>query len=264
MDRTEQLSETDYHLHPAIGSTQLKTILKSLGRFQFEQTIKRVPTKAMIFGTAFHFAVLEPKRFKTEVVEMPTFSGKGMYAAKDEWLTEHHGKIVISEDEMTACKNMLRALSQHPIATSLLVGGAPELSYFWTDKETGIECKARPDYRRHGGVLVDIKTTEDAALEAFSRSVLNYGYHISSAHYLNGVSQVLGQQFEKFIIIACEKEAPYGIQCFEIDFGTLEKGQELCKRALLKLKTAKDTNHFPAYNDSEIVPLNIPTYGFSV
>ncbi len=264
MDRTEELKEDAYHAHKAIGSSQLKTILRSLGHYKFEQEQVRRPTKAMNFGTCFHLAVLEPLRFKTEVVVMPEFRGTGMYAKKDAWLTENHGKLILSTDEMADCMMMLKAISSHNIASSLLVGGVPELSYFWTDKDTGIECKARPDYRRNGGALIDIKTTGDASLDDFSRAVLNYGYHISAAHYLNGVSQVLAQSFEKFIIIAVEKEPPYGVQVFEVDFGTLEKGQELCKRALLKLKVAKDSNRFPFYDEYSIVPLNIPAYGFGV
>ncbi len=263
MAKTEQLSETDYHLHPAVGSTGLKTILKSVGLFKWEQSQKRSPTKAMNFGTCFHLAVLEPKRFKTEVVVMPDFKGTGMYAKKDAWLTENHGKLVLSEDEMTDCKAMLKSISAHNVASSLLVGGVPELSYFWNDPETGIELKCRPDYRRNGGALVDIKTTGDASLEEFSKSVLNFGYHTSAAHYLNGVSHVLGQQYEKFLIIAVEKEPPYPCQVFEIDFGTLEKGQELIRRAITKLNTARTLDHYPYYSD-EIVPLNIPTYGFSL
>ncbi len=262
-DQALQMTEGDYHGHSAIGSTQLKTILKSLGLFKHEQENKRVPTKAMIFGTAFHLAVLEPKRFKAEVVVMPKFSGAGMYAKKDEWLTENHGKLTISADEMADILLMLKSFSAHSVASSLLVGGVPELAYLWTDPDTGIECKAKPDYRRSGGVIVDIKTTNDASLEEFSRSVLNYGYHVSAAHYLNGVSRVLGQTFEKFILIACEKEAPYGIQCFEVDFGTLEKGQELCKRALIRLKAAREVNYYPMYSD-EIVPISIPAYGFNL
>lgn len=264
MDRTELLNETDYHAHPAIGSSQLKTILKSLGHFKFEQSQKRSPTKAMNFGTCFHLAVLEPKRFKDEVVVMPEFKGTGMYAKKDQWLTENHGKLILTTEERADAMLMLKSISRHKVASHYLVGGVPELSYFWTDKETGIECKSRPDYRRSGGALVDIKTTQDASLEEFSRSVLSYGYHISAAHYLNGVSQVLGQKFEQFILIAVEKTEPYGVQVFEIDFGTLEKGQELCSRALLKLKTAQMADYFPIYNETEIVPINIPAYGFQM
>ncbi len=263
MDRSEQMSEVDYHAHDAIGSTGLKTALKSLGLFKYEQMQKRVPTKAMNFGTCFHLAVLEPKRFKAEVAVMPAFSGTGMHAKKDQWLTENHGKLFLTADEMADCLMMLKAVSAHNVAASQLVGGVPELSYFWTDPDTGIECKTRPDYRRNNGVLVDIKTTGDASLEEFSRSVLNYGYHVSAAHYLNGVSRVLGQTFERFLIIAVEKAAPYGVQVFEVDFGTLEKGQELCRRALTKLAAAKLVDHWPMYSD-DIVPLNIPAYGFNL
>lgn len=263
MNQTLELNESDYHAHKAIGSTQLKMILKSLGHYKYSLDHKRSQTKAMNFGTCFHLAVLEPKRFKTEVVTMPEFKGAGMYAKKDAWLTENHGKLILTEEEMTDCLMMLKSVSKHNVASSLLVGGVPELSYFWTDPDTQIECKARPDYLRHGGTLVDIKTTEDASLEEFSRSVLKYGYHISAAHYLNGVGQVIGKEFKKFIIIAVEKSAPYGVQVFEIDFGTLEKGEELCKRALLKLSIAKEDNYYPNYAE-DITPLNIPTYGFSV
>jgi hypothetical protein len=182
---------------------------------------------------------------------------------KDAWMTENHGKLVIDESEMADCMAMLKSISAHGTASSLLVGGVPELSYFWTDKDTGIECKARPDYRRSSGALVDIKTCGDASLEEFSRSVLNFGYHISAAHYLNGVSQVLGKEYDRFLIIAVEKKAPYGLQVFEIDFGTLEKGQELCKRALLRLKNAQDSGRYPIYPD-EITSLAIPAYGFSL
>jgi hypothetical protein len=263
MDRTEQLNETDYHLCPDVGSTGLKTVLKSLGHFKYRQDNPLLPTKAMNFGTCFHLAALEPKRFRNEVVVMPEFKGTGMYAKKDQWLTENDGKLVISADEMADLLLMLKSLSAHPAASSLLVGGVPELSYFWEDPETGVGCKARPDFRRAGGSLVDIKTTGDASLEEFSRSVLKYGYHISAAHYLNGVSRVLGQTFETFLILAIEKEAPYGCQVFEIDFGTLEKGRELCSRALVKLHDAMNTGNYPAYSQ-EIVPINIPAYGFGL
>ncbi len=263
MSRTEQISETVYHADPAVGSSGLKTILKSVGLFRFEQSQKRTPTKAMNFGSCFHLAVLEPKRFKDEVVVMPEFKGTGMYAKKDAWLTENHGKLVLSSDEMADCLLMLKSISAHNVASSLLVGGVPELSYFWTDLETGINCKVRPDFKRNSGALVDIKTTGDASLEEFSRSILNYGYHISGSFYLEGVSKVLGQEFDKFIIIAIEKTPPYALAVYEIDFGTLEKGRELTRRALIKLKSARDQNHYPMYPE-DITPIAIPAYGFSL
>lgn len=258
-----EMSEAEYHAHENLGSTDLKYLLKSPAHFKHYKSEVRTPTKAMIFGTAFHFAALQPAQFKTDVVVMPEFKGKGMYEKKDIFLTQNYGKIIINEDEIQTIYGMLKALASHKTARNLLVGGVSEYSYFWRDSKTGLGCKCRPDYRRFGGTVMDIKTTEDASLDAFSRTVLHYNYHLSAAHYLDGISHVLEQKHETFLIAACEKEPPYAIQIFEIDFGTLEKGRELCARALNKYKLAKELNNFNGYS-SDIVPLSIPTYGFSL
>ncbi len=263
MSRTEVLNEVDYHKHSAVGSSQLKTILKSVGLYKWQQCQPREVTKAMNFGTCFHLAVLEPDRFMNEVVTMPHFEGTGMRARKDSFMTENHGKLFLTAEEKADLLLMLKSLRDNSVAYNLLLGGVPELSYFWTDPETGIECKVRPDFRRNSGVLVDIKTTGDASIEEFSRSVLNYGYHISGSFYLEGVSKVLGQTFDKFCLIAVEKTAPYGIGIYELDFGTLEKGNELVRRALGKLHSANQLNHYPIYSEN-IEPINIPAYGFNL
>ncbi len=258
-----EMSETEYHAHENLGSTDLKYILRSPAHYKYYKSEKRDQTKAMNFGTAFHFAVLEPARFKNEVVVMPSFSGKGMYEKKDIFLTQSFGKVIVTESEIESIFGMLKSIAGHKIARSLLVGGVAEASYFWRDPVTGIGCKCRPDYRRFGGTVMDLKTTGDASTEDFSRSILNFGYHLSAAHYLDGVSSVLDQKHETFLILAIEKEPPFGIQIFEIDFGTLEKGLELRDRALLRYKNCLNDANWPGYS-SDIVPISIPPYGFSL
>jgi hypothetical protein len=186
-----------------------------------------------------------------------------MYAKKDHWLTENHGRLFLTEEEYVTCIGMMKSLSQNPITASLLVGGTPEVSYFWTDPETGLECKARADYRRKGGVLVDIKTTTDVSEAAFPYSVLNYQMHLSAAHYLEAATLCEGETFDRFVLIACEKNAPYPVAAYEIDFGTLEKGLELRNRALLKIKNASAKNNFDDFNE-EIKMISIPNYGFGL
>ncbi len=142
-------------------------------------------------------------------------------------------------------------------------GGRSEESFFWQDPETGLACKCRPDYLRTDRILLDIKTTENASLEEFSRTLLKYNYHLSAAHYLDGVSAVTGQHCETFLIIACEKSAPYCVQVFEVDFGSIEKGRELCARSLQRYKNSKELP-IPRGYSTDIVPINIPAYGFSI
>lgn len=258
-----EMSEAEYHAHENLGSTDLKYLLRSPAHFKHYKSEKRVPTKAMNFGTAFHYAVLQPTKFKTDVVVMPQFSGKGMYEKKDIFLTQHFGKVIISQDEIETIFGMLKSLASHKTARSLLVGGVSEASYFWRDPISGIGCKCRPDYRRFGGTVMDIKTTDDASLDAFSRTVLHFNYHLSAAHYLDGIGHVLEQKYETFLITACEKEPPYAIQIFEVDFGTLEKGLELRNRALNRYKECEKDKIFGGY-PTGITPLSIPTYGFAL
>lgn len=259
MNRMEQLSEIDYHNHSAVGSTGIKEILSSVGKYKRSQTIKKERTKAMNFGTALHLAVLEPKRFKAEVIAMPKFSGTGMYAKKDQFLTEHNGKIIITEDELADVHGMLKMILKHKTAPGYLVGGIAEQSYFWDFASQ--ECKCRPDYLQKNGTLVDIKTTTNASEEEFSRTILNYGYHISAQHYLNGVGEVAGRKLTEFLIIAIEKEEPYAVRVFKIDEGSLDKGQTLITMAMNKLAKAKKENYFPYYPEG-VTSIGIPAYGF--
>ena len=96
----------------------------------------------------------------------------------------------------------------------------------WRDPETGIECKGRIDYyvpaRR---CAVDVKTTEDARIDAFRRTVGRYGYHRQDAMYRDGLA-VVGEAIEHFVFLAVEKTAPYGIGIFSLDIGSVAKGRD--------------------------------------
>lgn len=258
--RVSGFSDSEYHRTSALGSSDLKSILRSVAHYEYKKA-HPVDKVAYNFGKAFHMAILEPKRFKTDVVMMPKFSGTGAVMRRDTWAIENHGKLIIKEEELEALEEMKKSVAHHKSASKLLIGGEAETSFFWDDPETGLPCKCRPDYLT--GVCLDLKSTQDASFESFQKTLLFYNYHLSAAHYLNGLSAVTGKLHETFLIIAVEKEPPHLTQVFEIDFGTLEKGRELCARALLKYKNAQVHGFTHGYSD-DIVPINIPPYGFSI
>lgn len=139
--------------------------------------------------------------------------------------------------------------------------GEAELSYFWQDKDTGLVCRCRPDFLRGGNIIVDIKTTADAEPKAFSKQIANLNYHLSAAFYLDGVTAVTGEKYDKFIIIAVEKEPPYGVSVHLLDEGTIDAGRFLYKKALKKLKECKDKDEWQGYPD-EILSTAIPAWAF--
>ena len=127
---------------------------------------------------------------------------------------------------------------------------------FWEDEETGLQCKCRPDIWA-GKVIVDLKTTEDASPEGFSRSIQTYGYGIQAAHYLAGAGS--GSGADAFIFVAVEKKAPYAVAVYELDPLSLEIC-ETKRRALLEYwANCREADMYPAYSD-ECQLISLPAW----
>ena len=72
------LSNSDYHRHPAIGSSGLKLLNRSplhyWAAYLDPDRERRDPTPAMLRGTAWHAAVFEPEKFAAEFAAKPDIS----------------------------------------------------------------------------------------------------------------------------------------------------------------------------------------------
>ena len=255
------MTSDEYHAHPAVGSSSLKPMLRSPAHYWAQLNAKHEPTPAMELGTAIHEAILEPNLFAANAIVMPKFEGTGSRAAKDQWLMANAGKRVLKQDDYDMIQNILGTIAHNRMVSQLLSGGAAEESYFWQDPDTGIVCKCRPDYLRQGHIIVDVKSTVDASTDGFPTQMARLKYHLSAAMYLDGVSAVLGQKFDQFLILAIEKEPPYAMAVHLLDQGTIDAGRLLYKRALAKLKECRETKHYPAYGE-KIITSSLPAWAF--
>ena len=240
-----------YHAHKAVSNSLISKILKSPAhaRAYLDGTTNE-QTPAMVFGTAFHMAVLEPLKFNGQysVFDMDGRTKEGK-AAKQAMLDA--GQTIISSADWDTIQGMCASILRHPIASALLTDGVSELSYFWTDEDTGIECKCRPD--SINGHIVDLKSTEDASPEGFSRSVAGYGYHRQAAHYMAGTGA------DSFYFVAVEKKAPFAVAVYELDALALDQGRRDVRRALDYWKDCTTADMFPGYQE-EIVTLGLPMW----
>ncbi|CAB1369015.1 protein of unknown function [Denitratisoma oestradiolicum] len=184
---------TQYHAEKAIGHSGIVKMLKSPAHLREYLDHPHQPTPAMAFGTAVHTYVLEQDRFAEEFVVAEKFDrrtkeGKEAAARFEE---ANQGKIVITSEEMSTLTLVQRAVFAHQGAAQLLSVGDAELSAFWTDADTGLNCKCRPDWF-NGDAIVDLKTCVDASSSGFSKSIANFGYDIQTAYYVgrdwNGTS----------------------------------------------------------------------------
>ena len=228
-------------------------------RAALEQPRKRTP--AMAFGAAVHAAVLEPEKFSRYYREAPaqdkrTKAGRLAYEA-----AETAGHILLREEELHAILLMRDAIRAHPFASILLApeDGEAEVSISWVDEETGVPCRARPDFLNHAhNVCVDLKTAENASMGAFSRACAQYRYHVQAQMYLSGASAA-GVNAQTFIFVVVETDAPWACACYELSPDDLQLGGTLYRVGLRIYRQCLETGVYPGYPE-EIRVLELPQW----
>lgn len=262
------LSNNAYHAMPELSSTQIKDVLRTPAHFYAKHLAidkkTHAPTQTMLLGTVVHTLVLESDKFEAEYAisekfDRRTKQGKLDAAAFDE---ANSSKTVIDSDLYDQAKLMADSILKHPVARLLkLPAMIPEASIFYTDAETDLDCRIRPDYHLPPceqfphGLIVDLKTTDNASYNAFNRTIINFGYHISAAMYCDGFMQLYGtEEPPAFLWLIGERDAPYATVCYEPDFSTMQKGDEKKREALQTLAECMADNSWPAYPTH---PINI-------
>ncbi len=254
-----EMSSTDYHAHPALSSSGLRHLAKSPAHYHAYRLDPPEQTKEMMIGSAVHAGFLEGGLENGMVMKAPG-STRATNLFKD-FAKAHPNAILLLEDEFTQVAEMIAALRAHPTVSKLVRGGKAEQSAFWTDPETKISCKCRPDYLTDAGLVIDLKTTQDASVEGFQRSIADYKYHWQSAWYLDGLSLALGRTLENFVHIAIEKKAPYGIGIYVLDDGSLDKARQDIAKLRARYAECLHLDEWPGL-DSEIKNISIPSYEF--
>ena len=258
------LSSGACHAAPGISKSGLDRMARSPAHYQAYLREPRVVTPAMRAGTALHTAILEPGLFGSQYAVSPKFDrrttkGKADAAAFE---AENAGKEPVSEDEYENWMRCAEAVRTHPACAFLFQKGHAERSVFANDPVTGEMVKCRPDWEAKVGemtVNVDIKSTDDARVSAFSRSAFNYGYPMQSAFYSDVCEWAGLPKPDSWFFIAFEKEPPYGIVVFEPDQDFIEYGRTQYRRALDLYHHCKELNEWPAYQ-TEVQKLSLPSW----
>lgn len=260
------LSNAEYHSGAGISKSGLDLISRSplhyYAAYLDPNRTPREETPAMALGTAIHSAVLEPEKFAADYLLMPkldrrTKDGKAAYEDFTAQ-AEENGQTLISPDDYRACTTIAAQLRQNPAAAVLFENGKAEQSAFWTDRETGVLCKARPDWLRHGAVL-DVKSTDDASPSGFQRSVLKWRYHVQAAWYLDGIHQATGVPPGAFIFCVFEKAPPYAAAFYYADNDMLELGRREYRRCLRLYADCLNSGNWHGYAP-QILPISLPVW----
>lgn len=258
------LSNADYHALDAVGKSDLDLIARSPLHWK-QRAFSREETSAMRLGSAVHCAVLEPGAFENRYVQMPQHIDRRTKAGKDEYaefLAAHDGKHILGVEDMDLCLSVADAVRSHPRAAALLSAGQPEVSALWKDPGFSVRCRARFDWITPDGLLLDLKTTQDASPRGFAKSCANFRYHVQAAWYLDAYQAATGDLPMGFVFIAVEKTAPYAVALYELDAEAIELGRMTAFRDLARYANAREFDTWPGYAES-IQPLSLPRWALT-
>lgn len=262
----------------AVSSSRLKAIRQSPAHLRAEIDSPTKPTPEMELGTRLHTAILEPDAFFATHIALPDFAqglcdekGKPYASPKatnkykalvDEWKSLNPGYTVLDADEYSLIVSIAVAVKAHPAINAILTATpqkSRELSALWTDKETGLRCKARFDVWCPAlDLAMDLKSTADASRKAFTSAIVRFGYFNQGAWYLDALA-ALGEPTESFVFGAFEKKQPFGVAPYRIDEPSLELGTRQNRDALRLYAECSERGEWPGYSP-EIEDISVPDW----
>lgn len=260
------MENADYHRHPAVSKSHLDQVARSplhyWARYVDPNRVEQEPTAAMTIGSALHTHVLELDTWDNRYVTMPEGIDRRTKQGKAEWeafSVASSGRTVLSKTDAELVMKMGHAIYAHPAAAMLLgLPGKAETTWMWTDEASGLQCKCRPDWLTDDhGLIVDLKTTEDASPTGFRKSIGNFRYHVQAAWYLNGVEAATGTRPEQFIFVCVEKKPPHAVAVYAADAEMIAAGAKQARLDLDTLAVCKAADAWPGYSD-QIETISLP------
>lgn len=244
-------TNAEYHASAPLGRSRLWRLSKSPEWFRYceDHPEDGEKSESLIVGSAFHKLVLEPDLFESEFSVLPeldrrTKAGRELY---ESYVAS--GKQLLSHEQYELISAMRDSVRRHKHANFLCVGEC-ERSYYFSDGDTGVELKVRPDCFKlvNGrGIIVDLKSCRSAATEDFVRDAVKLGYDLQAAMYKIGVECELGIPCD-FVFVAVEKTAPYMVNVLKADELFLRRGGDLFREYLGLYKHCCETGNWFGYN----------------
>jgi len=262
------MDEADYHKAPGWSSSVLgeSTLSKAKAAHDKLRTVEE--SDAMRLGTACHSYVLEPETFYSlYAVEPEELAGKNKAkkiangGCLEDWKAfkaEVRGRRVLTRKEFQQVQGVSHAIyHRHSAAKDHIhdVMSHSELSVFWTDPPTGLQCRARFDKIHPIMGATDLKTTgKSAQPDQFLKSIKwgwdgKEGYWLQHSHYLAGLRCVFPDWVPTFKWLVVETHYPYDCSMIRLDSDEVERYASMYRRQMELIARATEQEDWPAYGD---------------
>jgi exodeoxyribonuclease VIII len=246
------ITEAEYRKATGLSQSSLKEFLISPAHYLASTEKTKEPTKAMQFGTAFHAHLLQanPEEHYAVKNKVDGRSKEGK-AYNEQFALENAGKIILDSEEHDKIVSMADSVMANGFAGDVIQSLThKEFAVFGINH--GIRLKGLIDgYNEKEGIVIDLKTAEDASPVGFRKAILDRGYALQQVHYTWLLTNA-GKPVNAFYFIAIEKEPPYAVGVYKINADSLTKSFKIWDDALDSFFVCQASGAYPAYDEEPI------------
>ena len=250
------ITNAEYHGSGELSRSTARTLKQpSPAKVRYDMNHPKPSSPALVIGSGFHTATLEPEKLDDEFAVKPSeIDGQGPR-------TKHYKEAFELMQKSEPDKQWLAPADYDLILE--MAGSAldnPVLRHYMADinkvvegtgyfEMEGAKCKVRPDlYVPGAGVVIDLKSTQDASNRGFTKSVRQFGYLFQACWYMHAL-RLLGEKPKQFVFIAVEKTAPYATAAYTIKESDINKQFSNMERACQLWATCQSSGIWPGYSD---------------
>lgn len=246
----QNFPRVEYDKVLALNFSGMKSLKSCPADFMYDFKNEKITTAAMLDGLAFHWRVFEEKKYLSNVKFLEGRLKTTKKVGND---------IYIHPDKGIEFENMYSSIKKSEVTKNLLSSGCSEVTIFWNDPEMGIPCKARLDWinEKHK-IITDLKTTADARLFGFTRSVVKYKYYWQAYWYKEGMGVVTGEPY-LFWFLCIEGSPYYHFKRRRLPSSELLKAENQIRDLKFLFRECLDKDSWPGWED-DLEDIILPGY----
>ena len=252
----ENLSNAEYLGSGELSRSTAWSLLTTCPqKVRYDMTHRKESSPALVIGSAFHAATLEPGKFDDEFAVKPSeIDGKSSrtdhYKETFKMMQKNEpNKSWLAPSDYDLVMDMAASALDHPILRTNMAERDTIIEGTGFFEMEGAKCKVRPDlYNPGAGVVIDLKSTQDASEKGFAKSVRQFGYTFQACWYMHAL-RLIGEKPKQFIFLAVEKSAPHLTAAYTLSATDIDKQMANMEKACKLWATCESSGVWPSYTD---------------
>jgi hypothetical protein len=237
--------EKVYHALPELDQSRLKTLPDDPEKFQ---NPVKYTTRPMLFGSAGHCTILEPKSFYERYAISEFTAPSDFKRERAQLKKDRPGVALLTAEEGAQLLRIYKNAQKHKVLQEYLSGTAREVTIIFLYR--GRMFKARLDAMRminDSYLILDLKFTESAKPKKFAKTIEDWGLHFQAATYSLALKSQIDRPVKIYFGWIVIEPTTGKIALYHADEDDILDGLDEFNHALDLLEVYEKKNEFRTY-----------------